>query len=457
MRVAGARRLASWTVLACALIAYVALGLAEEGARGSGIEIAPASPLPFPRHEVFGIDLRAYSSLEALDWLNAAGREPLPLVMLPVDGDVVLALSRDDLQSTAIAALDALVQATGGSPAAVCLRTPVDTEELDVVAADAVRALTERYPNQIAYVSACDGSTAGWRRDVAAATVLSELLDVTVSSPLIPLAAGEPLRIAELDGHDSLGSSAVSGLPDGVYSLVSVPVNAPLSQELIDDAEQLLRNDARVALFVAAPEPGLDPSTLVASLLPALVEGETLPEGFSSVTAPSIGLSGAWQPNPVGTTAYLRATTTGPVLFADFVGTDVSLVAILSPDAGRVHAWIDPETDSGAPPDVTVDLSADQAQDAALPLFADLPAARHRVIVQVEVAEGETVALSGLFVTGKPAPAWTEGLAGLALIAVATAALAERSWASIDSIRAARPRGHRRALGSEHPRGFGRH
>lgn len=447
----------AWTIFVLACFGYVMLGFAEHGMRIASMSTTPSSPLPFARHEVFGLDLRDYSSLEALEWLNSAGREPFALIIVPLDADVVLALGEPELQTDALIAMDRIVEAAAKSPLAVCLQRPADIDNPAEVAESAVITLTERYPNAIAYVSACDyHDDPGWQQDVASTTLTATLITEPVDRSMMPLSTGEPVRMVDLDGQDEISPGELVDVGGQGYSLVSAPISEPVSSDLTARATATIRENPHVALLAVKPARELDPSTVADSLRPALVEGTFLPSGYSSVAAPGVGLNGAWDDATVGTVPYRRATTTGPVLFADFVGTDIALLTILSPDAGRINAWVDPDTDGGdVPPDAVFDLNSAQATDAALPLFVNLPGTRHRIIIQVETAQGRSVAVSGVFVTATTAPVATRTLASVALLLTAVGALTERSLASIAAIREGYPS---RALRHQHtignPRGF---
>jgi hypothetical protein len=446
-----------WTVFVLACAGYVMLGLAEQGMRIASMPTAPSSPLPFARHEVFGLDLRDLTSLEALDWLNSAGREPFALVILPLDADVVLALGEPEQQNDALFAMDRIVEAAAGSPLAVCLQRPADIDNPEDIAESAVGTLTERYPNAITYVSACDyDDNPEWQEDVAGTTLTATIFAAPIANSMMPLSTGEPVRMVSVGDSSDISAKELVSIGSDGYTLVSAPINEPVGADLTLRATDAIRENPQVALIAVRPGRELDPSTVADSLRPAIVEGPFLPSGYSSVAAPGVGLNGDWQDTLVGTVPYRRATTSGPVLFADFIGTDVSLLTILSPDAGRINAWVDPnEGDSNTPPDVTLNLIADQATDVALPLFTDLPGARHRVIIQAEATEGHAVAVSGLFVSATTAPVETRALAAVALLITAAAALAERSLASISAIREGYPSRalrHRHTIGN--PRGF---
>lgn len=447
----------AWSIFVLACAGYVLLGHAEQGMRIASMPIPPSSPLPFARHEVFGLDLRGFTSLEALDWLDSAGREPMALIILPLDADVVLALGEADQQTDALFALDRIVEAAAGSPLSVCLSRPTEIANPEEIAESAVVALTERYPNTIAYVSACDyQDNPEWQRDIANTTLTVQLFNTPIAESMIPISTGEPVRMLTLDESGDVSPGGLVDVGSDGYAVVSAPITEPVGVDLSERATATIRENPQIALLAVRPARELDPSTVADSLRGALVEGPFLPSGYSSVAAPGVNLNGEWQVATVGTVPYRRATSSGPVLFADFVGTDIALVTVLSPEAGRVNAWVDPPSQGGdIPPDISFDLSAEQAEDVALPLFTDLPGARHRVIVQVENADGRSVAVSGLFVSATTASTETRTLAALALLLVATAALSERSLASIGAIREGYPS---RALRHQHtignPRGF---
>jgi hypothetical protein len=416
----------------------------------------PSSPLPFPRHEVFGLDLRDRSSLEALDWLNAAGREQFALILLPLDADVVLALGEPEQEDDALFAMDRIVEAAAGSPLGVCLRRPIEIENPEDVAEAAIVTLTERYPNAIAYVFACDDAPEEWQRQIADTTVSTRVIVSPGDDAMIPLSTGEAVGTLSRDSIEAISPDALVDVESAGYSVVSAPIVEPLQPEVRERSAATIRENPHIALVLVQPARELDPSTVADSLRPALIEGPLLPSGYSSVASPVIGLNGAWTDASVGTVPYRRTGDSGPVIFADFVGTDLSLLTIMSPDAGRVHAWIDPpDGATGIVPDASFDLTSTQAEDVALRLFTDLPGRRHRVIIQAENTDGTSVAVSGLFVSATTAAESTRALAALALLATAAGALTERSLASINAIREGYPNRsirHRHSIGN--PRGF---
>ncbi|MEX1158057.1 MAG: hypothetical protein WEC79_03920 [Thermomicrobiales bacterium] len=447
-------RRASWSVLALAGVAFICLGVAEQGSRGGGLQTPPHSPLPFERHRVFGLNLAGMSSLQALDWLNAAGNPSLALVVLPIDAEVVASLGQDDSRDAGLAAIDALRHAAGGSSLAVCLRRPQDTIGGLPVAEAAVSAISARFPEQIVYVGACDPAEhPAWQADVAEAARTDAEIQFPVNA-LIPLAGGDVVVTQQLDGTDELDSTDLRVSSPIAYSFYLLDSPAPLNDETIQDAAAALADSTQAALVLVAPTDGVDPAGLAGSIASVRLPTRTLPEGFSGVTAPSVNLNDVWQRTNVGTIVYMRATQTGAALAAEFIGTDVYLMGIEGPDSGIVQVWIDPDSPS-APPSVVLDLAAGQARDAAIPIARGLPAARHQLIIQAGAPDGTNVTISGLYVTGTPATAWAGMMAAAVVLLAAVVALAERSYTAVVAIRQrGRPPSRRPRTG--HPRVFAR-
>lgn len=447
-------RRASWTVFSLALVAFVSLGIAEQGSRGGGLLSPPDSPLPFERHRVFGLNLSEMSSVQALDWLNAAGNPSLALIVVPIDADVVQSLTQDASRETALNAIDTLRQAAGGSPLAVCLRRPAEIVAGLPIAQAAVGAIGSRFPDQIIYVTACDpDSEPGWQDDINQAARPEAETDAT-GDDLIPLAGGAIITRAQLDGLEDLDADQFRLRSRGNYTIFALQVSEPLSPGAVQDAAEALADTSHSALIVVTPTGSIDPAGLASSIAGVVLAGEELPEGFSGINAPALNVNDQWQRSNVGTVPYLRATSSSAASAADFVGTDIYLFAIESPDSGVVNVWIDPASPT-APPTVILDLASFQARDAAIPIASGLPAARHELVLQAITEDGESITISGLFVTGKPATAWTGMMAATVVLLAAVIALSERCYTAITAIRR-RARPPRRRSRPGHPRVFAR-
>ncbi len=447
-------RRASWTVLSLAMVAFICLGLAEQGSRGGGLLAPPDAPLPFERHRMFGLDLSGMSSLQALDWLNAAGNPSLALMVVPVDADVVLSLSQEEQRETGLNAIDTLRQAAGGSPLAVCLRRPPDIVGGLGIAQAAVGAIRSRFPEQIIYATACDPDEhPGWHDDIDEAARPDAEIRSTNNS-LIPLASSSVVVVERLDGPNDLTVDEFRLRSPGRYAMFELEVFEPVSSGLVEDAARAMAGTSHSALILLSPAGSVDPSALASSIGSVVLAGDVLPEGFSSVGAPAIAANDQWQQSNVGTVNYLRASMSTAAIAADFVGTDVYLLGIESPDSGLVQVWIDPESPT-APPTVVLDLASLQARDAAIPIANGLPAARHEIVVQAVVNDGQSVTISGLFVTGKPATAWTGTMAVAVVLLAGVIALVERCYTAITAIRR-RSGPPRRLPRPGHPRVFAR-
>lgn len=450
------RKRLSWSIVLLACLGYLSLGVAEQGARGSTVGAPPDAPLPFPRHRVFGLSLTGLTSLQALEWLQSAGSEPLGLIVIPIDADVVSALGQPDAQPAALAAMDALISAAGGSSIAACLRKPPETVGGLGIAQAAVGTLTERYPNQISYVFACDyDDDPQWQRDVARSTLNAAMIGDSRAS-LIPVASGGTIRIVRLSAIDELEAPGGVPVSSAGYTLLVIPVAQAITPQNVESAERALRDTTHAAMIVIEPGSGLDPSTTAASIRDAMIDGPTLAEGFTSVTWPWLATSEGWQGSSVGTVPYIRSVRSGDTLAVEFVGTELYLTALLGPDAGAINVWIDPPSTPGLSPNVTLDLAAPQARDASIPLAVGLPATRHRVTIQTGVNDGESVSLSGLYVAGKPTSSWIGGVAAIALACVAIGALAERCLSAVAAIRATTAPGAAVTPDGDHPRVFSR-
>ena len=447
-------RRASWTVLSLAVIAFVCLGLAEQGSRGGGLLTPPDQPLPFERHRIFGLDLGELSSLQARDWLNAAGNPSLALILVPIDADVVESLAQEDRREEALVAVDSLVQAAGASPIAVCLRRPPEVVGGLGIAQAAVSAITSSHPDRVIYASACDPSEhPAWQGDIDEAA----RPDAEAAAPrnaLVPLAGGPIVMRERLGGTSDLDAEHFRLHARGYYATFRLDSSEPLSAETVGDAGGAMADTSHSALVLVAPTNNVDPAALTTSIANASLTGDSLPEGFSGVNAPGVHVNDQWQHTVVGTVSYLRATNSEAAISAEFVGTDVYVAGIESPESGLLNVWIDPESPT-AVPTVVLDLASFQARDAAIPIASGLPAARHEITIQAVVTEGQSVTISGLFVTGKPPTAWTGLMAAGGLLLAAVAALSERCYTAISAIRR-RTGPPRRRPRPGHPRVFTR-
>jgi len=447
-------RRASWTVLLLGLVAFVCLGLAEQGSRGGGLQVPPDAPLPFERHRVFGLNLSRMSSLQALEWLNAAGNPSLALISVPIDPDVVLTLAQDESRETALTAIDALQQAAGGSPLAFCLRRPAEITDGLVLAQAAVAAIASRYPGQALYVSACEpDDLPGWQQDIADAAQ-PDAQEALPDNALVPLSGSAVLSLEQLDGTGQLNAEHFRLRASGNYTVYVLDASDPLDDALVADAAEALADTSHSALILVTPTAAVDPAGLTSSIGSVVLAGDALPEGFSGINAPALRVNDDWQRSNVGTTGYLRATAPTAAIAAGFVGTDIYLSGIESPESGLVQIWIDPQSPT-SPPTVVLDLASSQARDAAIPIARGLPAARHEIVLQAIMDDGDSVTISGLFVTGKPATAWTGTMAAAVVLLATVVALSERCYSAIVAIRR-RTRPPRRRTRPGHPRVFAR-
>ncbi|HMM42916.1 MAG TPA: hypothetical protein PKA95_13530 [Thermomicrobiales bacterium] len=454
------RRVVSWLLMVVSCVGFVTLGLAETNVKGAVISPVPDAPLPFSRHKVVGLDLRGYSSLEAVQWLQAGGVEPYALAIVPVDADIVAALTQPDARPAAVAAMDQMVESAQGVPLAACLWKPPETVGGLGVAQAAAEALVERYPGAIAYVLACgdSGEASSWHTDISRA-VRGEDRAPLPGDALIPISAGAPLTLFELPDPDVLTTAAVlAELPStDRYSGAIVRTTRPPDAEFGITAKDLMSDLAALSLVIARPERQVDPVALGAALGGLTLDGAPLPEGFTSVTAPGIATQGDWILSTVGTVPYAR-TTTDAAIALEFVGTNLFVQALTSPDGGRLLAWIDPPAgDESLAPDVVVDLNDLQAEDTTIQLASGLPAARHRLVLSADndEARSQSISISGFIVTGHATPEPVARLAALVFLALATAALTERALASVNAIRE-REQQRPRRQSSGHPRVFSR-
>lgn len=434
-----------------AIMALLLQGFAEQGGIGSSLDPVPQQPLPFPRERIFGVDLSDRPSLNAVEWLESSGSSPFALALLRVDADIIAAL-RDEAQSaSAFRALDQLMEAARDTNVALCLERPVTEIEDDVLAELTIDSLRDRYPDRIAYVTSCSPESDDSWATAIAAQVRAE--QPASDGRLLPLSTGAIVETRPVLSFDDLRSSRLRTFAGSVYVLPIVPVDAPLSAPELDLAIGAIRDAAQIGLVLLQPDPNLDGAELTASLSADTLPTDQLPEGFSGVSAPALSFGEGWEVSTVGRVVYMRTGVTGTSIQTTFSGTTIYLHALLSPNAGSVSLWVDPDLNDPGPPDNTIDLSATQAQDAALPLVEGLAAAPHSIYL---ITNGGEVAISGLFVKGQPAAGWNAGLGAFALIGVATAAMAIVGLARVQDIRnqSALPPG--RSAESSHPRAYQR-
>ncbi|MDQ3549018.1 MAG: hypothetical protein M3439_09380 [Chloroflexota bacterium] len=392
--------------------------------------------------------------MQALDWLNAAGNPSLALISIPIDPDVVLSLGQDESREAALTAIDTLQQAAAGSPLAICLRRPAEITDGLGLAQSAVSSITSRYPGQALYVSACEpDERPGWQQDIAEA-VRPDAEEALPNNALVPLSGGALLFLEQLDGTGQLDAEHFRLRARGNYAVYALDTPDPLGSDLVADAAEALADTSHSALILVTPTTSVDPAGLASSIGSVVLAGDALPEGFSGINAPALRVNDDWQRSNVGTTGYLRATTPTAAIAAGFVGTDIYLAAIESPDSGLVQIWIDPESPTSLPT-VVLDLASSQARDAAIPVARGLPAARHEIVLQAIMDDGDSVTISGLFVTGKPATVWTGTMAAAVVLLAAVAALSERCYTAIVAIRRRTGPPRRRARPG-HPRVFAR-
>lgn len=451
------RRRLSWSIFSLACLAFLMLGIAEQGAHGSAVQTPPPSPLPFARDRVLGLDLRNYSSLDALEWLHSAEVGSLPLIALPIDGDVVSAFGQPEVQDSAVGAIDQLVQAGTGSPLAICLRQPSALGTPPDIAVIAIEAILERYPNVIAYVSACDPKVnEEWQQTIASAMQQINRRVAASTATLIPVSTGAALDIVQLDSIDAISDVDEIAPPASGYLAIAVPISAPITEQNVSSFQSVIVNGSHTAIILAQPASELPPEFVTPAFGLAPVATSLLLDGFSNVTSGFVLREGEWQESTVGTVTYLRSSAESSTLVVDFVGTEVYLIGVRSPSSGRISAWIDPDLTGEQPrPDLTIEMVATQARDAAIPLFTGLPATRHRLYVVAQNDSASSVTVSGFFVSSRPTPVWSGLLAALGLLAVAVASLAERCYASVVAIR--RANSTRTDPEQEgHPRGFRR-
>lgn len=443
-----------WLVVIFAMSSYLLIAFAEQGSAGAGMREVPSDPLPFERHAAVGLDLSDFSSLDALEWLQATNVSAASLVVLPVDGDIVAAFNNPETFVAARSAVDQLVAAADGAKTAACLRRPVTAIDEAILAEAAVTALVENYSERITYIGACSAqATPLWQESVLT------LLGMNLPAPederlLAPVTLGAPIRLQmpiTVEEADAGYLDSLSGTQYAAIRLAPIPSLGPAARQ---DISTILHDRPQVAIVLAAPSSDADPFSFVASLVLDAGQFQELSEGFNNVSSPHIAWHGDWTPTEVGPVVFQRTLETGSWMTAEFVGTEIWAVGIVSPDGGRLGVWIDSE-ENGTPgdPDRIVPLERVQARDESLLLADRLPAARHRITVVA--ADGE-VALSGLFVAGRPEAGWHGVVGSVGLIVATIAGLGVLLTAAVDDLRFRIGLDSREESDDEHPRVFRR-
>jgi hypothetical protein len=230
-----------------------------------------------------------------------------------------------------------------------------------------------------------------------------------------------------------------------------VPAGGPLAPAELSNSTEAIRDAAQIALILIRPERGLDPAALVQSLAPAQLDPAQLPEGFTGISSNAIQFGEGWESSTIGRVEYRRTNQEGSVIQTTFVGTTIYLQALLAPDAGSVAVWVDPDTSAPGVPDAEIDLSAEQASDAAIVLAEGLSADRHTIAI---LTTGGEVTISGLFVSGQPETGWNAGLAILALTGIASLAMGILGLARVQDIRDRNALPPRQTAQLIHPRSY---
>jgi hypothetical protein len=448
------QRTLSWSIFIIACVSYLCLSWSEQGTRGEALLEPPVSPLPFNRQQVLGLDLRQHSSLAAYQWLAGTQIPSAGIIVIPIDADVVVALGEGDIQDAALSATDSLVAAGAGSPLATCLRQPDGVADPVATAEVAVQALIDRYPDVIAYVFACNfAAEPEWHSAVITAMEHVNPRVSGVDATLLPVSGGAPVTLIDIDDPADVRVLAEGGGGTGGYVIISLEIDAPISTQDLEDAQLAILESPHVGLVLLRPSASVDPLAVRAALEIAPVSTDLLLTGFSNASLHAITRQGDWHVTSVGTIEYLRTASDTASLEATFVGTDLYVHGVRSPNAGRIRVWIDPPP-SHLPdiPTKIIELEAEQARDSAIHIETGLSASRHRLVIVAENQDGSNVMISGIFVSGSPTRAWAGGLAAAGLLLVAVTALADRCMASISSIR--RTTGPPSTGGTEHPRGF---
>lgn len=423
-----------WLVVVFAMASYLLVAYAEQGSAGAGLRIVPNDPLPFERHAGAGVDLASFSSLQAVEWLEQADTSQVPLILLPVDGDIVAAFNNPDAYLAARSAVDQLVGSAGDTAIALCLRRPIAAIDETILAEAAVTALVESYTDRVTYIGACTSE--------ASRTWETSVLDILGTDPpdgaheriLAPVSVGAPLRLSQPVGPAAASSIFLDGLSGDDYVVLRLGQTQALSP---DEQQQLatIRHDrSHIATSVVAPVDAENPQAFVSSLDLGGFDDQELSEGFNNVSSPLIQWTGDWTTTTVGDVTYMRTQEQGAWIATEFVGTEIWAVGIAAPDSGRIGIWVDVEDPATAgEPDRIVDMSRTQARDQAILLVDGLPAARHQITV---VAADGDVTLSGFFVAGRPEAGLSGVFGALGLIITAIAGLGVVLTVAVDDLRA---------------------
>jgi hypothetical protein len=257
----------------------------------------------------------------------------------------------------------------------------------------------------------------------------------------------------ETESFDDLRSNRLRVFAGDVYVLPVIPVAAPLSDGEIRFATEAIRDAAQIGLVLLRPSRELSGADLAQSVARSALPPDQLPEGFSGASAPGMTFDGNWEISTVGRVIYMRTGESGSTLRATFSGTTLYLQALLSPNAGSLALWVDPDLNDPGPALSTVDLTALQAQDAAIVLVEGLAAEPHSIVL---VSAGGDVSVSGLFVKGQPASGWNAGVSAFALILLASAAMAVVGLSRVQDIRNRTMLPPGRTAQSTHPRAYQR-
>lgn len=422
-----------WLVVLLAIASYLLVAVSEQGSVGAGLTDVPVQPVPFSLHQGIGVDLSNMSSLAALEWLEQGDESAAPLLYLPVDGDIVAAFNDAETFAQARSAIDSLVAASDDTPVALCLHKPVSAIDEAVLAEAIVTVLVDDFTDSVAYISTCPGETSStWQGAIL------DLLGVDESPAdgeriLAPVSVGATIRVPGSVDPDGLSAAYLDRLAGPLYVALTLtdqsPFDAPLRQKLRD----IVNDRAHIALIFARPQADVSPADFLATVAYDPTSIPELSEGYNGVGTTRVSRQGDWIPTQIGPVVYARSLTAGSSMTAEFIGTEVWAVGLVSPEAGSIGVWIDRENnDPTVNPDAVVDLAQLQAKDTAVLLVDHLPAARHTVTI---VTSDGDVTLAGLFVTGRPEAGWHGGLGSLGLIVLAVTALAVVISVAVDDLR----------------------
>jgi hypothetical protein len=437
-----------------AMASYVLIAFAEQGSAGASLQVVPQDPLPFERHQSSGIDLSQFTSLQALEWLEQVDPSPVSMILVPIDGDIVGAFNNPDTYAAARIAVDQLLDATNGARVTACLNRPIAAIEESILAEAAVTAIVENYADRVTYIGACGRATSpAWNASVLNVLGRSSS-ESTAQRLLAPVSMGAPIRLMSPEPLEDMTLEYLDSVSGTTYAALRITPSSSLTSSDRSRLQGILHDRAHIATVLIEPEIDVAPAEFVAALQLDFGEYSELSEGFNSVEAHQISWHGDWILTEVGPVTYQRTTVTGSWLTTEFIGTEVWALGIASPDGGRLGVWIDASTSgTTGSPDRIVSLERSQARDTSMLLIDGLPAARHTITV---VAADGDVALSGIFVTGRPVAGWHGITGAFGMIAVAIAGLGIVLVATVDDLRARI--GLDRASRSEdtHPRVFRR-